>query len=161
MHHLDPWLAQRGPALAVALESQREPICDEVASRLATTFPTLCYDPGRPDAQQFQQQTYQETPRRFHRLIQVLLLFQTLSVIEREYRWGWPLLQRYGVERRHLLTHIRFYFEGTRAKVALSAEDVANLALLEAEILAIVEQVTRPEANPHSNGRLRSNGIHH
>jgi len=35
--------------------------------------------------------------------VQTALQFQTLAVVEREYRWGWGILQRYGVERQHLL----------------------------------------------------------
>ncbi len=80
MRTLKRWIALRGPAIATALDSSREPICDAVALTLATAFPALCYDPARSDALDFQQRTYHETPRRFHRLLQVLLIFQAPEV---------------------------------------------------------------------------------
>ena len=94
MLKFEAWLAGRGPSIAEALEKQREQICESVSNQLATNFPKLCYDPTRYDAVAFQELTYHETPRRFHRLLQVLLRLQSLAVIEREYRWGWPVVQR-------------------------------------------------------------------
>src|ERR1043165_9537557 len=135
MLKIEAWLAERGPRIAETLESQREPICDSVSNQLATEFPTLRYDPSRYDPLTFQQPTYRETPRRFHRLIQVLLCLQSLQVIEREYRWGWPVVRRYGVERYHMYAQVRWYFEAARAYVALHPEDVAQIDLLAAEIL--------------------------
>src|SRR3954469_10737766 len=126
---LDTWLATRGPGFATVLESRREQICDMVAARLASAFPTLCYDPHRPDALEFQRITFYQTPRRFHRLIQVVLLLQSLEVIEREYRWGWPLLQRFGVTQQHMLSQARWYFE---VSYALTTPDPIDMPYLEA-----------------------------
>jgi hypothetical protein len=142
MQSLEAWLAERGPQVAAALEQKRESICEIVAARLETTYPRLCYDPGRSDALAFQQQTFRETPRRFHRLMQVLLQFHAPEVIERGYRWGWALLQRYGVERSHLLTQVRSYFEAAHANAALDAIDRAYLRDLEVTVLHIIGEIT-------------------
>jgi hypothetical protein len=120
-------------------------------SRLAAAFPNLCYDPTRTDALVFQQHSFHETPRRFHRLLQVLLHFQASIVIEREYSWGWKILQRYGVERYHMLAQVRFYFEESRANVQLEAEDAVQFARLEAMILQVIEQVTAVGPAARSN----------
>jgi hypothetical protein len=160
MRALELWLAQRGPTLASTLDSSREPICDMVSTRLANSFPLLCYDPSRTDAVPFQQNTFHETPRRFHRLLLVLLNFQALNVIEREYRWGWSLLQRYGVERYHLLAQVRFYFEAAQANVRLDGEDRAQIERLEAMILRTIERVTLAELSPRRNGHSHGNGVH-
>jgi hypothetical protein len=157
---LEEWLAQRGAGLATALDNHRELICGTVSTRLATSFPTLCYDASRADAQAFQQHTYHETPRRFHRLLQVMLHFQAIEVIEREYRWGWPVLQRYGVERYHLLAQVRFYFEAARAHLRIGEADRTQLEELEAMILQIISQVAHTPAAAQSNGHLHSNGVH-
>jgi len=157
---LDAWLARRGNVVAATLDSSHESICDRVSARLAAQFPTLCYDAGRPDAYAFQQHTFHETPRRFHRLLQVLLQFQALEVIEREYRWGWPILQRYGVDQRHLLAQVQFYFEAVRDVAPLDGDDQEPLAELEAAILQVVEQVTRLSRLDHNNGHRSLNGFH-
>jgi hypothetical protein len=159
---LDAWLATRGPGFAGVLESQREQICDVVAARLASAFPTLCYDAHRPDALEFQRLTFHQTPRRFHRLMQVVLLLQSLQVIEREYRWGWPILQRYGVGRQHLLSQVRWYFEGMHALTAPDPIDAPYLEALEAKVLQMIEQITivaLPAFAP-SDSIVRSNGHH-
>jgi hypothetical protein len=160
MLKLEAWLAGYGSGIAAALEYQREPICDIVSNQLATRFPTLCYDSTRCDAIAFQQLTYHETPRRFHRLLQVLLCLQSLEVIEREYRWGWPVVQRCGVERHHLLAQVRWYFDAARVYVPLQHEDHAQMNELAATILRIIEEVTSDTLPTPLDALVRANGYH-
>lgn len=161
---LDTWLATRGPGFASVVESRREPICDMVAARLASAFPSLCYDPQRPDAFEFQKLTFHQTPRRFHRLIQVVLLLQTPEVIDREYRWGWPILQRYGVGRQHVLSQARWYFEATRTLTTPDPLDTLYLNALEEKALGMIDQITTmavpgyPTGDEHHNGNGHRNG---
>lgn len=160
MGKLEEWLAQRGPTVAVALDEQHEAICAMVSSCLAATFPALCYDPARPDALAFQQHMFRETPRRFHRLMQVVLLFQTLEIIAREYRWGWPIISRYGVQRRHMRAQVSWYFEAIYVHVGLLPGDSAAMRDLAATVLQIVEQAI---ANPQplsADRPIRKNGFH-
>ena len=160
MGALEEWLAQRGPAIAQALDAEREPICAAVSSHLAMAFPTLCYDSTRPDALAFQQRTFRETPRRFHRVLQVVLLLQTLEVITHEYRWGWPVIARYGVERHQVIMQVRWYFEAARTYAALQPTDAAPMSELAATILQIINQITAdPTATP-AGDPIRRNGFH-
>ena len=129
--------------MASALDDQREQICAEVTARMAAAFPLLCYDPTRPDAIAFQQQTFRETPQRLHRLIQAVLRFHVLTVVEHEYQWGWTILPRYGVEQHHLLAQMRFYFAEARARAMMSSEDRTSFDSLEATILQIIEDITK------------------
>ncbi len=140
---LDEWLAVRGEQYAAMLDMRREHICRAVSERLMHAFPSLCYDPARPDATEFQQLAYERTPRRFHRLIQVVLRLQSIAVIEREYRWGWPILQRYHVERIHLISHIHWYFEAARKFAPLERGDRKPFALLEAAVVRIVHSIAQ------------------
>lgn len=140
---LDEWLAVRGEQYAALLDVRREHICRAVTERLMGAFPSLCYDPTRPDAAEFQQLVYERTPRRFHRLIQVVLRLQSVAVIEREYRWGWPILQRYHVERVHLIAHIHWYFEAARKFAPPERNDRKPFALLEAAIVRIVHSIAQ------------------
>lgn len=160
MLKLEAWLAKRGPSIAEALEHQRELICDGVSNQLATNFPTLCYDPTRYDAIAFQQLTFRETPRRFHRLVQVLLRLQSLEVIEREYRWGWPIVRRYGVERHHLLAQVRWYFDAAHMHVHLQLEDGAQMRDLANTTLCIIEEVTGDALPRPPDAPIRTNGFH-
>jgi hypothetical protein len=139
---LETWMEQRGPVVAAALDSQAEMICGQVSARLASEFPTLCYFPSRIDAVAFQQHTFREVPLRFHRTVQALLFSSSLAIIEREYRWGWAILTRYGVTQEHLLAQIRWYFEAAQAFTQLDADDRAQLSALAAATLAAVERVT-------------------
>ena len=136
------WLDTSGPRVASQIDSFREIICDMVSSRLATAFPSLCYDATRFDAIAFQQQVFHNTPRRFHRLIQVVLRVQAVQVIEREYRWGCPVVARYGVARHHLLSHARWYFETTRATALFASDDLRFLDALEGRVTQMIDQIT-------------------
>lgn len=141
MSTLEQWLFNSGPSYAERLEAQAEPICRSVTTLMMTAYPDLCYLPNRPDAAAFQQRTFLETPRRFHRLIQVVLQLQSLSVIDYEYRWGWPVLQRYGVGAVHLLTHARWYFENARRLVPTGPNDQPYVLALESRTHTIIEMV--------------------
>jgi hypothetical protein len=142
MHALTEWLGRRGNSIAAALESQREPICESVSLQLETTFPALCYDLMRADAAAFQKHTYHEVPRRFHRVMQVLLRLASVEVIEREYRWAWGILPRYGVTSEQLLAQVRWYFAAMRTRATLDADDLPHLEALEQTILQIIAQIT-------------------
>lgn len=142
MSDLDEWISKRGPAVAQALDRQREALCSRVASYLAEAFPALAYDPKRSDANAFQQKAFRETPRRFHQVLQTALQFRTLAVIEREYVWGHDLLQRYRVTRHHLRAPVAQYFTEVRALVELDDADRAGLDKVEAEILSMIQRIT-------------------
>jgi len=157
---LDEWLAVRGEQYAALLDTRREHICRAVTERLMQAFPSLCYDPSRPDATEFQQLVYDRTPRRFHRLIQVVLRLQSVAVIEREYRWGWPILQRYHVQQIHLISHIHWYFEAARKFAPPERTDRRPFALLEATITRIVHSIAQTTIDAISgNGHQSSLGF--
>ena len=141
MSDLEEWLSARGPAVAQALDQQRETICARVATYLADTYPSLGYDPKRRDALAFQQKTFRETPRRFHQILQTALQFRTLAVIEREYRWGHDLLQRYNVTQHHMRAPVTQYFAAARDLVALDDDDRHGLDEMEAAILAMIKRM--------------------
>lgn len=136
------WLAVRGPAVTKAMAAHRDQICGIVSGRLATVFPALCYDPQRVDAERFQQHTYYEVPRRFQRVLEAAILFQSLTIIEKEYVWGWPILANYGVTRQQMLAQVRWYFDAMRTSIPLEPSDLPQLTALEKSILQIVHQVT-------------------
>lgn len=167
MTAFNAWLATRGPEIAKSLDSQRDQICGIVSTRLATVFPTLCYDTSRPDAAYFQQHTFVEVPRRFQRVLQAVLMFQSLAVMEQEYRWGWSILPSYGVTRQHMLTQVRWYFDALRISLPLDAADSLHLSTLEGSILEIIDRITmvdlveyrQPLIKEH-NKKRRLNGTH-
>jgi hypothetical protein len=161
---LHTWLAERGSIVAEAVNLHGDAICERVSAHMSAMFPNLCYDPLRFDAASFQQATFRETPRRFHRLLQVALLCQSLAIVEREYQWGWKLLSRYNVERRHMLAHVRWYFEELFTLANLSGEDKLYLVELRDEMVHMIERLTI--TSPHqfqepANKRYRSNGNGH
>lgn len=148
----EEWLAQRGPVIARLLDDQREPICVAVSSRLSMNFPSLCFDPSRPDAHAFQQRTFDETPRRFHRLVQVVLVLQTLEVITREYSWGWQVVSRYGVQPHHMLAQVRWYFESAQAHISLPPTDRVQMRDLEAAVFQRVASALGETPQQSTNG---------
>jgi hypothetical protein len=167
MHPFNQWLEERGGQVASTINPHAEQICERVSARLAAAFPNLCFDPLRFDATSFQRQAFRETPRRFHRLLQVVLLCHSTAIIEREYRWGWKLLARFNVDRHHMLTQVRWYFEELFASVQLSGDDTLRLVEIRDQILEMIERTTtatpqvsevsrrrRDSSNGHANGHV-------
>jgi hypothetical protein len=142
MQSLETWLGARGYTLAQTLDLQRDVICEQVTRKLATNYPDLCPNLPAEDPELSQQIMFQQTPQRFHTMLLAALRFGTLAIIEREYCWLWGIVQRFGVERSHLLQQVRWYFEATRTLVQLSLEDRAWLSVLESAIEQIVLTVT-------------------
>jgi hypothetical protein len=148
MQSLETWLGARGPMMAQALDMQRDMICEHVTRKLATSFPDLCPNLPSEDPELSQQIMFQQTPHRFHVMLLAALRFRTLSVVEREYRWLWGIVQRFGVERSHLLQQVRWYFEAARIFAPLSLEDLAWFKALESAVEQIVWTVTNaPSTN--------------
>jgi hypothetical protein len=176
MYGFQSWLASRGQAVALALDERSERICDHAAARFAEQYPTLMLDLPRPDAEMFQQLAFRETPRRLHRLLQVALRFQTLAVIEREYRWSWGILPRFGITLAHMHALARTYFESARVLVMFDQTDRPYFELLEMNVLQLIERsapvdqlrVHLPQqryyanghANGHSNGHSNGHAVH-
>jgi hypothetical protein len=157
METLEAWLERRGDALAAAFEGRRETICERVAERLAAAYPSLCYDPTRPDAETFQQLAFRNTPIRFHRLVQTALRFRLPAIFQREYAWARPIMYRHGVREEHMVAQIRWYFEEIRAAVSMSEGDALYLSLLEE---AAVRAAMAPWPEPRAS-RSRTRGRHH
>lgn len=166
MLRFEEWLEASGTRVAALIDSRREMICDMTSARLATAFPSLCYDPTRFDALAFQQRMFSKTPRRFHRLVQVVLRLQAIEVVDREYRWGLPVVMRYGVARHHLLSHARWYFEAARATAPTADGDQLFLDVLESRVLQTIDRITlvsaplpqRPVGLPPSGEQHNGNG---
>jgi hypothetical protein len=138
----ETWMTVRGAAVAELIDANRDAICEYVAQRLTASYPTLCYDPLRADAHSFQALAFSETPKRFHRLVQAALRFRSLTIIEREYYWGWSVLARHRVERHHMQAQVRWYYQGVRDHVALDSPDVTNLETFTSHVLLIIDRVT-------------------
>ena len=156
MQAFENWSELRGKGVAEAIDINREVICQRVATLLAKAFPKLCYTPVRKNARAFQQSSFYETPRRFHRLMQVVLLCGDTACIEREYHWGWNMLKRYGVDRRHMQAQVRWYFETVFDLLPLSIDDQAQLVQLCDDVIRVIDRVTKARS-PHGYERLRQN----
>jgi hypothetical protein len=142
MDPLETWLTTRGPAFAALVDTKSEAISEVAEAQFAATFPSLCYDPTRFDAQTFQRTAFQKTPQRFHNLIQTALRFRTLAIVEREYQWAWGILPRFGVTQAHMIMQARIFFDSIRDVLTIDPIDKHGLALLEVAVLRIVERVT-------------------
>ena len=153
----DPPILTNGSSLAAALDAHREKICTTLSSRLAASFPMLCYDYSRIDGRAFQQMMLRRTPQRLHTLIQTALRTNNLLLIEREYKWVWIIVQRFGVNRQHLIAQVYWYFDVART-LEFEDADRQALRLLEKEVMLIVEHVTTVPNGAASAQRGRSNG---
>lgn len=158
----DMWLQTNGATLAAALEAHREAIYAALAERLATTYPLLCYDPNRFDAQAFQQLAQRRSPERLHKLIQSALRLRNLGLIKTQYEWAWPLMQRFGVAREHLLVQVSWYFAVARALTTLDDSDRQALHALETNMVQIVKAATMVGVGVIGNQQMQSqsNGKH-
>ncbi len=159
MQSLETWLGARGHILAQTLDLRRDAICEQVTRKLATSYPDLCPNLPAEDPEISQQIMFQQTPQRFHTMLLAALRFGTLAIIEREYRWLWGIVQRFGVERLHLLQQVRWYFEAVDTLVQLSLEDRAWLHALESAIEQIVLSATTIPPQPPSYPRIAAHPI--
>ncbi len=149
MQSLETWLGARGHTLAQTLDLRREAICEQVTRKLATSYPDLCPNLPAEDPEISQQIMFQQTPQRFHTMLLAALRFGTLAIIEREYRWLWGIVRRFGVERLHLLQQVHWYFEAVDTLVQLSREDRAWLHARSSAIEQIVlNATTTPPQQP-------------
>lgn len=144
----EQWLTVRGPVYAQQIDAHADALCGAVTMRLSAMFPALCYDAVRPDAELFQQQTFRETSRRFHCLIQVVLRLQSLIVVEQEYRWAMHVLPRYGVQPQHMLALVHLYFDLAHALVPPNNSDESYVMALEHVVTRIIEAVTIGKMHP-------------
>jgi hypothetical protein len=160
MTTFETWLETNGSRLAMALDVRRDIICESVSNRMVTTYPMLCYNPERVDAQSFQQQTFRKSPQRFHNVLLAALRFRAMSVIEREYAWTWSILPRFGVTSQHLIAQVRWYFEAARIHVPSLNGDTPYLRQLEVQILHAIDQITQstPASLNLGNSRNTSRG---
>lgn len=154
MQSLETWLGARGYILAQTLDRQRDVICEQVTRKLATNYPDLCPNLPAEDPELSQQMMFQQTPHRFHTMLLAALRFGTLAIIEREYRWLWGIVQRFGVERSHLLQQVQWYFEAAKSCASLSLEDRAWLSVLESAIEQIIVNVTATPRQQPSYPRM-------
>lgn len=141
MSDLKEWLIERGPAVARILAAEGDHICAAVSARLDRTFPDLCNDPSRPDREAFRHATVVRSPQRLHALVRLALMSHSLAVFEREYVWLWGVVQRYGVERRHLLGMAGWYFNTARDLPAL-ADDRRGLLALKRAVRTVIREAT-------------------
>ncbi|GAB4216478.1 MAG: hypothetical protein OHK0022_57660 [Roseiflexaceae bacterium] len=141
MSDLKEWLSLRGPAVAQVLAAEREGICALVTARLERAFPDLCDDPARPDRAAFRRTTVERSPQRLHALVRLALMSRSLAVIGREYLWLWGVVQRYGVEPRHLLGMAGWYFNAARDLPALAADRLGMMALKRA-VIGVIRETT-------------------
>lgn len=138
----DQWVLTNGSSLAAALEAHRETICTTLSTRLGASFPSLCYDLSRFDGRAFQKMALRRSPERLHKLVQSTLRTGNLALIEREYRWVWTAVQRFGVNHLPLIVQVHWYFEVARTAPQLTDDDRTVLSMLEQETLSIVAGVT-------------------
>ena len=138
-------LEQCGPALAVAIEARREPVCDATIDRLSLAFPSLYYTPGHPDPKLRQQRAYREVVSRFHGLIQVVLICRLPRVLERECFASWGTLPYFPIASRHRWAIAHWYLAAVGANVPLDRDSRGLISDLEH---AIIEVVNHAEAAP-------------
>jgi hypothetical protein len=131
MRAIEGWLNSSGNRVAAELEDRGEQICKLVTDQLVRTYTNLCRDPERIDNQEMQRHAYVESPRRIHRLVQVVLRLRTVEVIERECAWSLTVLPRYGVTRQHMQAMVHWYFEAARTLTNIDSADRRSLDMIE------------------------------
>lgn len=148
MSSLHERLATDGPALAMMLKQQHHVISADVATRTLAAFPRLCYDSARPDAAAHQEHSLSRTPERIYQMLQIVLQFGTLGIVDREYRWMWQVAAQHGVQQEHVLSVLRWYFDAAREHLNLDASKRKLLDSLDASIIQIVTHITSQPAMP-------------
>jgi hypothetical protein len=81
---------------------------------------------------------------RLCRMLQAILLFETLTIAEQEFRWAGGVLPRNGVTHQHQLSMLRWFFEEIN-QLSLEPAEIALLAGIEQHIITVIDSVYQQE----------------
>ncbi len=126
--------------LAAKLDGKRDMICKRVTVRLLATFPELKQVLHLEGGIAAEDRLNQTATDRLCELVRAILLFESLSLADQEFRWAGGVLPRYGVRYQHQSSMVRWFFEEF-VRLGLDEEEMRLVGEIEQYILSIVKSV--------------------
>lgn len=77
---------------------------------------------------------------RLCKLVQAILLFETMTIADQEFRWASGVLPRSGVTYRHQMSMVSWFFEEVR-RLELDSSEMALTRQIEEHLLDQVDQI--------------------
>lgn len=100
--------------LASQLNSQGQPICQQVSARLLRAYPDLTRSLRLEENYQAADRLSEVAVTRLNELVRAVLLFEQPAIADSEFQWAVGVLPRRGVTKEHQQTMVRWFFEEVR-----------------------------------------------
>lgn len=126
--------------LAQKLSSFCTPICMRVTTRLMHTFPELAQTLRLEAAASVEARLSEVSVERLYELVRAILMFNLLSLADKELRWAQGVLPRSGVTDKHQAAMIRWFFEEVR-EIGLTPTEVAITREIEEYMLDLLATI--------------------
>jgi hypothetical protein len=124
--------------LAVRLKEQKDPLCNRLADRLLQAFPEIEGMLRLEGEAAPAQRLVSSSSGRLCELVRAILIFEDLSLADKEFGWAAGVLPRSGVTYTHQTTMVRWFFEETR-RLGLDASEEAASREVEQHILNVLD----------------------
>ncbi len=130
--------------LATKIKEQKVPICRRVSARLLSTFPELTVMLKLEGEVAPETRLSSASVERLAELIRGILIFETFSLAEQEFRWAAGVLPRHGVNHDHQATMVRWFF-GEVYHLDLNEAERALAHQVEQQMLDMVAVLYKPD----------------
>jgi hypothetical protein len=125
------------------LSDKQETICLRVSRRLLDTYPEIQRMLKLEGGLSMEKRLSEVSVTRLCRMLQAILLFETLDLADQEFRWAGGVLPRSGVTYQHNLSMTRWFFQEIN-QFELQPGEALLLASIEQHILQLIEETYAP-----------------
>jgi hypothetical protein len=126
--------------LAARLKEQKEPLSARLAVRLLQAFPEIEGMLKLEGEAAAPQRLVSSSSGRLCELVRAILIFEDLSLADKEFGWAAGVLPRSGVSYTHQTTMVRWFFEEAR-QLGIGADEDAAAREVEQHILRVLNDL--------------------
>lgn len=126
--------------LAARLKEHKEPLSTRLAVRLLKQFPEIEGMLKLEGEAAAPQRLVSSSSGRLCELVRAILIFEDLSLADKEFGWAAGVLPRSGVSHAHQTTMVRWFFEETR-QLGIDTSEEATAREVEQHILNVLNDL--------------------
>jgi hypothetical protein len=122
------------------LSDKQDTICQRVSRRLLDAFPEIQPMLKLEGGLSVEKRLSEVSVTRLCRMVQAILLFETLTIADQEFRWAGGVLPRNGVTYQQQISMARWFFKEIN-QLQLNADEKLLLADIEQHILHLIDDI--------------------
>jgi hypothetical protein len=134
--------------LAARLKKERDGLCRRLTPRLLAAFPEIARMLKLEGDVSIEERLNEAACERFCGLVQAICVFESLSVVDQEFRWAIGVLPRNGVSYDHQMSMVRWFFEELR-RLGLEDDEAQLAREMESYITHLIDQLYREYGLSH------------